>query len=34
MENLPLQDIIDKKIQYIKNRFPEEKIEIDVFPLF
>lgn len=34
MKNLTLQDIIKRKIQYIKNRSPEEKIEIDVFPLF
>lgn len=31
MENLTLKDIIDKKIQYIKNRFPEEKIDFESY---
>ena len=31
MENLTLQETINKKIQYIKNRFPEEKIDFESY---
>ncbi|RUS53035.1 hypothetical protein QI30_15875 [Kurthia sp. 3B1D] len=31
MKNLTLQDIVNRKIQYIKNRSPEEKIDFEIY---
>lgn len=31
MKNLTLQEIINRKIQYIKNRSPEEKIDFESY---
>ena len=31
MKNLTLQDIVNRKIQYIKNRSPEEKIDFESY---